>query len=108
MSVKLFPHQSKALNDLKPLNRVALYWDMGLGKTVITLTAIEELMLDRFEVTRVLVIAPKRVAQDTWSREHKKWDHLHDLRVSLVIGTPAQRKKALQADADIYVIGRDG
>ena len=64
-------------------------------------------MLDRFEVTRVLVIAPKRVAQDTWSREHKKWDHLHDLRVSLVIGTPAQRKKALQADADIYVIGRD-
>ena len=74
---------------------------------MITLTAIEELMLDRFEVTRVLVIAPKRVAQDTWSREHKKWDHLHDLRVSLVIGTPAQRKKALQADADIYVIGRD-
>lgn len=64
-------------------------------------------MYDRFEVSRVLVIAPKRVAEDTWSREHRKWDHLKDLRISLVTGTAAQRRKALQADADIYVIGRD-
>ena len=64
-------------------------------------------MYDRFEVSRVLVIAPKRVAEDTWSREHAKWDHLKDLRISLVTGTAAQRKKALAADADIYVIGRD-
>lgn len=74
---------------------------------MITLTAIEELMYDRFEVSRVLVIAPKRVAEDTWSREHRKWDHLKDLRISLVTGTAVQRRRALQADADIYVIGRD-
>ena len=64
-------------------------------------------MYDYFDVSRALVIAPKRVAEDTWSREHKKWDHLKDLRVSVVTGTPAQRKKALAADADVYVIGRD-
>ena len=64
-------------------------------------------MYDYFEVVRVLVIAPKRVAEDTWSREHKKWDHLKDLRVSVVTGTPVQRKRALAADADVYVIGRD-
>lgn len=64
-------------------------------------------MYDYFEVVRVLVIAPKRVAEDTWSREHQKWDHLKDLRVSVVTGTPAQRKRALAADADVYVIGRD-
>jgi SNF2 family DNA or RNA helicase len=74
---------------------------------VISLTAVERLMFDRFEVSRVLVIAPKRVAEDTWSREHKKWDHLKDLRISLVTGSALQRKKALAADADVYVIGRD-
>lgn len=74
---------------------------------MITLTAIDELMFDRFDVSRVLVIAPKRVAQDTWSREHNKWDHLKDLKISLVCGSAAQRKKALAEDADIYVIGRD-
>lgn len=107
MQFRAHEYQQRMIQKIIDLPHVGLFLDMGLGKTVITLTAIEELMLDRFEVTRVLVIAPKRVAQDTWSREHKKWDHLHDLRVSLVIGTPAQRKKALQADADIYVIGRD-
>ena len=65
---------------------------------MITLTAIDELMFDRFEVSRVLVIAPKRVAEDTWSREHRKWDHLKGLTVSVVMGTAAQRKKALQVD----------
>ena len=64
-------------------------------------------MYDRFEISRVLVIAPKRVAEDTWSREHRKWDHLKDLRVSVVCGTAAQRLKALAVDADVYVIGRD-
>ena len=64
-------------------------------------------MFEEFEISRVLVIAPKRVAQDTWSREHEKWDHLKDLKISLVTGSPAQRKKALAADADVYVIGRD-
>jgi SNF2 family DNA or RNA helicase len=74
---------------------------------VITLTAIQELMYGRFEVMKVLVIAPKRVAEDTWTREHEKWDHLRELRISKVLGTPAQRMKALKAEADIYVIGRD-
>ena len=78
-----------------------------VDKTVITLTAINELIYDRFEVSRVLVIAPKRVAEDTWTREHEKWDHLKELRISKVLGTVQQRKKALEQDADVYVIGRD-
>lgn len=77
-----------------------------VSKTVITLTAIKEL-IDDFAIFKVLVIAPKRVAEDTWSREHEKWDHLSGLRISKILGTPAQRMKALDADADIYVIGRD-
>ena len=78
-----------------------------VDKTVITLTAVNELIYDRFEVSRVLVIAPKRVAEDTWTREHKKWDHLRELRISKVLGTAAQRLRALEQDADVYVIGRD-
>ena len=71
------------------------------------MTAIQELMYDRFEISRVLVIAPKRVAEDTWTREHAKWDHLKDLRISKVLGNEQQRIRALRAEADIYVIGRD-
>ena len=78
-----------------------------VSKTVIALTAIDELIYERFEVSRVLVIAPKRVAEDTWSREHEKWDHLGRLQISKVLGTPAQRKAALEEEADVYVIGRD-
>lgn len=73
---------------------------------MITLTAIRDLVED-MAVWKVLVIAPKRVAEDTWTREHRKWDHLRHLRISKVLGTPAQRVAALQADADVYVIGRD-
>jgi len=80
---------------------------MGLGKTVITLTAVWELIYDTFEVSRVLVIAPKRVAEDTWTREHEKWDHLKGLVISRVLGTAEQRRRALAAPADVYVIGRD-
>lgn len=80
---------------------------MGLGKTVITLTAINELMLDRFDVRRVIVIAPKQVAEDTWTREASKWDHLKHLKISKVLGTPKQRLKALEANAHIYVINRE-
>lgn len=64
-------------------------------------------MFDFFEVTKVLVIAPLRVAEDTWSRESEKWDHLRHLRISKVLGTAAQRKAALEADADIYVVNRE-
>jgi len=73
---------------------------------VITLTAIQDLIED-FAVWKVLVIAPKRVAEDTWTREHRKWDHLQALRISKVMGTAAQRTAALAKDADVYVIGRD-
>ena len=74
---------------------------------MITMTAIEELIHDRFEITKVLVIAPKRVAEDTWTREAAKWDHLKGLTISPILGTAAQRTAALDADADLYVIGRD-
>lgn len=103
------PHeyQTRAIQKVIDQGKVGLFLDMGLGKTVITLTAIQELIYDYFQVRHVLVVAPKRVAEDTWSREHQKWDHLKDLTVQLVTGTPAERKKALQEEADVYVIGRD-
>lgn len=78
-----------------------------MSKTVITLTAINILMFDSFEVQKVLVIAPKRVAEDTWSRETEKWDHLKHLKISKVLGTQKQRMEALVEDADIYVINRE-
>ena len=99
-------YQKKATERILQQKRVGLFLDMGLGKTVITLTAIKELIED-FAIWKVLVIAPKRVAEDTWSREHEKWDHLSGLRISKVLGTPAQRMKALKAEADIYLIGSD-
>jgi SNF2 family DNA or RNA helicase len=84
-----------------------LFLEMGLGKTVATMTAIDELMFDRFEVSKVLVIAPKRVAEDTWLNEAAKWDHLRHFRLSLVLGSESQRKAALKAQADIYIINRE-
>ena len=85
----------------------ALFLDMGLGKTVATLTAVRLLMEDYLEVRKVLVIAPKSVARNTWTSECQKWDHLSHLRLSVVMGTAKQREKALKADADIYVVNRD-
>lgn len=86
--------------------RCCLFLDMGLGKTVITLTAISRLM-DDCEVGRTLVVAPKKVAETTWSTEAEKWDHLKGLRVAKVMGTERQRNAALASKADVYVIGRD-
>ncbi len=84
-----------------------LFLDMGLGKTISTLTAIEELLYDRLEVNKILVIAPKTVALNTWPDEIEKWDHLKHLKYSLVLGTEKQRKKALEKEADIYIINRE-
>lgn len=84
-----------------------LFLEMGLGKSVVTLSAIDELMYNRFEVSRVLVIAPLRVAGHTWTTEASKWEHLRHLRVSRVLGTEAQRLSALAAEADIWVINRE-
>ena len=83
-----------------------LFLDMGLGKTVSTLTAIQDL-IDDCEISRTLVVAPKKVAETTWTTEAAKWDHLRGLRVAKVMGTEKQRKMALAEKADIYVIGRD-
>lgn len=107
--MKFTPHeyQKRAISMVEELPHVGLFLDMGLGKTVITLTAINELMYERFEVSRVLVIAPKRVAEDTWTREHAKWDHLKHMKISRVLGSASRRAAALTADKDIYVIGRD-
>ena len=85
----------------------AVFLDMGLGKTSISLTAINNLLFDYFAVRKVLVIAPLRVAKNTWSAEINKWDHLNDLKYSIVVGTPAERKNALKAAADIYIINRE-
>lgn len=81
--------------------------DMGLGKTVTTLTAVRELLEDYLEAERVLVIAPKSVAENTWTSECAKWDHLAHLRVSVVMGDERHRIRALETPADIYVINRD-
>lgn len=107
--MKYIPHdyQARAKDFILEHPKAGMLLEMGLGKTVITLTAIDVLINELFEVDRVLVIAPKRVAEDTWTREHAKWDHLRHLRVSKVLGSPEQRRRALAVDADIYVIGRD-
>ncbi|MFU1594323.1 DEAD/DEAH box helicase [Streptococcus dysgalactiae] len=85
----------------------AVILDMGMGKTATTLSAVNELMFDRFEVTKVLVIAPLRVANTVWSDEIEQWAELRHLRYSKIVGTPKQRNVALQKDADIYIINRE-
>ncbi|HEL1796513.1 TPA: DEAD/DEAH box helicase [Streptococcus suis] len=85
----------------------AVILDMGMGKTATTLSAVNELMFDRFEVTKVLVIAPLRVANTVWSDEIEQWVELRHLRYSKIVGTPKQRKVALQKDADIYIVNRE-
>ena len=85
----------------------AVLLECGLGKTAITLTAIDDLMFDSFDVHKVLIIAPIRVAKMSWPDEIRKWDHVNELRYSVAVGTEAERKKALEADADIYLINRE-
>lgn len=101
------PYQQAAIEAILDKPGVALWMEMGLGKTVVTLTAIDQLIYDRLEVSRVLVIAPKKVAEATWQDEATKWSHLQHLRISTVLGTEKQRKAALDAPADIYIINRE-
>lgn len=107
--MKYIPHEYQAIagSHILKHNYCGLFLDMGLGKTVVTLTAIQDLKYDRMEVDKVLVIAPKKVAEDTWTREAAKWDHLKHLRVAKVLGSVNQRLKGLEADADIYIINRE-
>lgn len=106
MRYKPYEYQQTAAKWILERPRCGLFLDMGLGKTVSTLTAIQQLM-DDCEVSRVLVVAPKKVAETTWSIEAEKWDHLQNLTVAKVMGTEKQRNLALASKADIYVIGRD-
>lgn len=85
----------------------AVFLEMGLGKSVITLTALFDLILDQFLIRKVLVIAPLRVARDTWPLEIKKWDHLSGLTYSVAVGNESERRRALMRAADIYIINRE-
>lgn len=107
--MKYNPHsyQEYAIKFIESHPISALFLDMGLGKTSITLTAVNELLFDSFEVRKVLVIAPLRVARNTWCDEIKKWDHLNNIKYSIVVGTEKERISALNGKADIYIINRE-
>ncbi|MBP3038076.1 DEAD/DEAH box helicase [Bacillaceae bacterium Marseille-Q3522] len=107
--MKFKPHnyQLYCINQVLFKPAIGLLLDMGLGKTVITLTAINDLKYNRFAVHKVLVVAPKKVAEGTWQAEAKKWEHLSLLRFSTVLGAQQKRIRALNTPADIYVINRD-
>ena len=107
--MKYNPHdyQTFATNFVLEHPYCGLILDMGLGKSVITLTALWNLLLDSFDACRVLVVAPKRVAEDTWPREIQKWEHLHGLTFSLVLGSEKERRAALSKQAMIYIINRE-
>jgi len=107
--MKFEPHdyQRYAINFLEEHPRAVLMLDMGLGKTVSTLTAVWDLMYETFDVSSVLVVAPLRVAKYTWVDEVQKWDHLKDLTVSVLCGTEKQRREAMSIKADVYVINRE-
>lgn len=103
------PHEYQvyAAEYIKSHEVSAVLLECGLGKTAITLTAIDGLMFDSFDIRKVLVIAPVRVAKMSWPDEIEKWDHLHGLRYSVAAGTEAERIKALKEPADIYLINRE-
>lgn len=91
--------------EVNPVSAILL--DMGLGKSVITLTALNDLLFDSFEIHKILVVAPLRVARDTWPAELEKWEHLNGLTYSVAVGTEEERLTALKSKADIYIINRE-
>lgn len=107
MEYKPHAYQEYATHRIIDTPYIALFLEMGLGKTVSTLTAIDLLLNDYFDSQKILVIAPLRVADDTWAREVEKWDHLKHLSISKILGSVDQRRKALKQDADIWVINRE-
>lgn len=107
-----YPHQKAGIDWIIQHKACALFWGMGTGKTVTTLTAVDALLHDELEDGPVLVIAPKRVAENTWSKEATKWEHLRHLRVRRIMGIARQRLEAVYSliegpVADIYVINRE-
>ncbi|MBZ5212964.1 MULTISPECIES: SNF2-related protein [Bacillus] len=107
--MRFTPHkyQEHAIQHIIDSEAAGLFLDMGMGKTVSTLTAVQDLLYDYFDVSKVLVVAPLRVAEDTWGRETEKWDHTANLKVSKVLGPESSRIMALHEKADIYVINRE-
>lgn len=98
------PYQRQAYEFIMAREASAVFLDMGLGKTVITLTAINDLLYDCCEPWKVLIIAPLRVAESTWTAEAAKWQHTRHMHVVPILGSAAQRERALQVEADIYTI----
>lgn len=107
MKYEAHDYQTYATNFILEHPLTAILLDMGLGKSVITLTAVNDLLFDSFEIHKVLVVAPLRVARDTWPAELEKWEHLHGLVYSVAVGSEVQRKAALMQKADIYIINRE-
>lgn len=99
-------YQSRAVDLMVYNEKLGLFLECGLGKTVITYTAIVRLKALGL-INKVLVVAPKTVAENVWPHEIDEWEHLQGLRVSVIAGTPAQRKEAMERDADVYIVGRD-
>lgn len=107
MKYKPHPYQTQTTNFIHNHPQTLILLDMGLGKTVSTLTAINQLMLDDFTIKKTLIIAPLRVATNTWPEELQKWEHLKHLQYATITGTPAQRIKALNTPAHIYITNRE-
>lgn len=107
--MKYTPHAYQAYCEKQIVDKpaLALWLEMGLGKTIITLSAIQELKYNRFAVNRVLIVAPKKVAEATWQTEARKWDHTKHLRFSTIMGNVQQRIRRANALADVYVVNRD-
>ena len=102
-----YPYQAYCIDYLIHNQAVGLFLEPGLGKTVITLTALHDLRYNRWEVVKPLIIAPKKVAEATWTEEVKKWEHLKKMRIMPVLGSTQQRLRALATPADAYVINRE-
>ena len=107
MQYRPHDYQTYATNFILEHPVAAVFLQMGLGKSVITLTALHELILNRFEVRKALVIAPLRVARDTWPEEIGKWDHLQGLTYSVAVGSERERRAALMQDTHIHIINRE-
>jgi len=107
LKAKLYPYERYSVTFVEEHDHAGLFLDMGLGKTLITLTALKELRDMELLPQKVLIIAPKKVAQDTWPKEIAKWDTFKDLTYSVVLGTPQAREQALAVSADIYITNRE-
>src|SRR5574343_336541 len=105
-SKDLHPYQNKAINFILEKKKCALFLEMGMGKTVISLTVISKL-LDQFSISKILIIGPLRVVNNVWHEEISKWSHLNHLSYSIVTGNEKERLKALEKKADIYLINRE-